>query len=187
MAPCAIDCSQQTGEHLTADPVNCKNYYICFDSMDHSPFPFTCQGDMFFDTITLSCRESDFTCSPECEKCSFSCSEPVLGKIASTVDCGVYYTCNTGELTVCPPETPYFNGDVCQLDWKSCCTCKSFCSQSDVDVYAMVPDYRNCTNYYLCMQTGIPEEITHGHCPTGNFNITSKTCDDEAPCLQPCA
>lgn len=187
LSPCVIDCSGQTGEHLTADPVNCKNYYICFDSEDHSIYPFTCEGTMYFDINTNSCRESDFTCTPECEKCSFNCSANGTGSIASSVDCGIYYTCDTGELSQCPPERPYFDGYVCQTNKQSCCTCKSLCTQSDVDNRVMVADLRNCTNYYLCMRPGIQEEITHGHCPFGNFDSSAEVCDEAAPCIQPCA
>lgn len=184
--PCAVNCSEQIEEHLTADPVNCKNYYICFDNESHSVYPFDCDGNMFFDITTNTCRENNFTCTPECEKCSFNCSEPVLGKIASSVDCGIYYTCDTGAVTVCPAERPFFDGDVCQTDETKCCTCKSFCTQSDVDNHAMIPDYHNCTNYYLCMQTGIPGDVTYGHCPLGNFNSETGQCDEEAPCVEPC-
>lgn len=167
-------------------PSIAKNYYICFDESSHSEYPFTCADNTFFDIVSHTCLDSGFTCTPECEKCSFDCTSPVLGKIATTVDCSVYYTCDTGEWTTCDTATPFFDGNVCQVDELSCCTCKSLCTKSDVS-HVMVSDYRNCTNCYLCLDVGIPDETSHGHCPSGNFDPIAHACDVNAPCIQPCA
>ena len=185
MDTCVIDCTH--GQPLTADPVNCKNYYICYGFYDHSEFPFTCDGSEFFDTTTHSCRDSGYYCTPECEKCSFDCTHPVLGKIASLVDCNVYYECKTGLWITCPLDNPFFDGNVCQKDAAHCCTCRSQCTSIDVISHKMVPDYRNCTNFYLCIEAGFPDESSHGHCPHGNFDPQANTCKDGAPCIQPCA
>ncbi|KAG0726837.1 hypothetical protein GWK47_035794 [Chionoecetes opilio] len=187
MHACLVDCSRTDNEHLTADPVNCKNYYICFDSSHYSAYPFPCEGDTFFDFSTNSCRESNFACTPECEKCSFDCSAPVLGKIANTADCGLYYECGISKWTTCSEEEPFFDGNVCQADESRCCNCKPHCSMSDALNHNMVPDHRNCSNFYLCMEPGIPDHLTHGHCPNGYFDPQAGNCNDGAPCIQPCA
>ncbi|KAK8397600.1 hypothetical protein O3P69_004406 [Scylla paramamosain] len=80
---CAIDCTH--GSTLTADPVNCKNYYICYSPYDHSDFPFVCE------------------------------------------------------------------------------------------------DYRNCTNFYLCVDTGFPDQNTHGHCPSAKPITNAQQQYDIAP------
>lgn len=180
---CEVDCSH--GDQYTADPMNCKNYYICLTITEPSQYPFTCEGSMFFDSLSNTCKETGYTCSPECEKCSFDCASPVLGKIASTLDCGVYYTCNPGAWTECPQEKPYFNGDICQSFQENCCTCKSYCTESDALNNKMVRDFRNCTNYYLCLKEGIPDELSHGSCPSGTvFDGQNHQCSENAPCVQ---
>ncbi|KAK8397598.1 hypothetical protein O3P69_004404 [Scylla paramamosain] len=60
---------------------------------------------------------------------------------------------------------PFFDGNVCQDDKRHCCACKSICTAEDSTNHRMVPDYRNCTNFFLCLDAGIPDESTHGHCP----------------------
>ncbi|KAG0712315.1 hypothetical protein GWK47_018761 [Chionoecetes opilio] len=185
MDTCKIDCTHNLP--FTADPVDCRNYYICYGFFEHSEFPFTCDSGMFFDLNSHTCLSSGYKCTPDCEKCSFDCAAPVLGKRASTVDCGVYFDCEHNDWISCSPDDPYFDGHVCQKDEYHCCTCKSSCSDYDVANHVMVPDYRNCTNFYLCLEPGIPDESTHGHCPSGNYDSQRKTCTDDAPCIQPCA
>ena len=183
MNTCVIDCSH--GYALAADPVNCKNYYICYDDY-HSEFPFACDGNKYFDMNSHTCRDSSYHCTSECEKCSFECSAPVLGKRASLFDCGVYYDCKNEKWHSCPDDNPYYDGNVCQKDNHNCCTCRPQCTAVDAGDHAMVQDYRNCSNFYLCMVPGIPDESTHGHCPIGFFDPEAKTCKEDIPCIQPC-
>ncbi|KAK8397599.1 hypothetical protein O3P69_004405 [Scylla paramamosain] len=182
---CVVDCSKSNVAHLTADPVNCKNYYMCYDSFVHSPYSFPCEDNKFFDIVSNSCRDYPVTCTPKCEKCSFDCSSDILGKISSPVDCGIYYMCYSDKWVTCPSEEPFFDGSVCQKDRYNCCDCKPRCTAHDAVNYSMVPDPRNCTNYYQCLNEGIP--IIHGHCPYGNFDAQLEICSADATCIQPCA
>ena len=182
---CVIDCSKSNVQHLTADPLNCKNYYICYDSFLHSVYPFTCEGNQFFDIDTRSCRESSYACTPECEKCLFECSLNEFGKKASEVDCGIYYDCGTGKWVTCSAGDPFFDGSICQQNEGRCCSCKPRCTSDDAINHNMIPDHRNCTNFYLCLEPGIPQ--THGHCQSGNFDPQERYCNTDVPCIQPCA
>lgn len=194
MFPCKIDCSHfvQLGDKA-ADPVDCHKYYFCYASIDHSDTSFSCPSGEDFDTNTKECMSPStpgFKCTPSCEKCSFDCASAVLNKAANLYDCSVYYECDLMGLILetkqCESSAPYFDGNKCQSQRDKCCTCRPICSAGDVAAHEKVRDHRNCTNFYLCIAPGIPDESTHGHCNAGNFNAEMGECQEGAPCVAAC-
>ncbi|XP_071542475.1 uncharacterized protein [Panulirus ornatus] len=188
LAPCKVDCSHYaTLGNKADDPFNCHMYYLCYDDVTYSEMPFSCPGGEFFDTVTKNCMKSSHTCSPECLKCTFDCSVPVMGKASHHVDCSKYYECGAEvKLVECPSQRTYFDGRSCQTEKTNCCSCTTECSASDVDDHKLIPDLHNCTNFYTCVKPGIPEESARGHCLSGNFVASMGTCVDDALCVAPC-
>lgn len=190
LGPCQIDCSHYGSAlgDFTDDPFNCNMYYVCFSGFEWSSRSFPCPEGEMFDTNTKQCMASGYTCSEVCQKCSYSCANPIIGQASNFSSCSSYLTCDGGEgtLSVCPPENPYFDGNICQNDVNKCCSCRPECSDADANNHVQVPDYTNCTNFFLCVAPGIPDLSSHGHCPTGNFNLNSGYCDDAAPCIVTC-
>ncbi|XP_063886382.1 uncharacterized protein LOC135114409 [Scylla paramamosain] len=143
-----------------------------------------------FDTYSKTCMKEGYKCSGPCQRCSYDCiNNPILGQAADFYSCSTYRQCSGGSGTVisCPPDNPYFDGNICQNDYTKCCSCRPECSQEDVQLHRMVPDFSNCTNFYLCVAPGIPDETSHGHCPNGNFDQFGKNCNSNAPCIISCS
>lgn len=193
MAECKVDCSHYgtTPGDLADDPTDCHKYYICFSTTDWSVYSFNCPAGENFDTITKQCKVPTspfFSCSPPCEKCTYDCLTNILGKAANQYDCSVYFLCDPVmgsaiATEICPAEAPYFDGNKCQTNKGNCCTCRPSCTATDVTTHTRVPDYHNCTNYYLCISEGFQDQTAHGHCPTGNFEPMSGSCIVGTPCV----
>ncbi|KAG0726835.1 hypothetical protein GWK47_035792 [Chionoecetes opilio] len=190
MGPCQVDCNHYGSwlGDLADDPFHCNMYYVCFSWHEWSPVPFACPDGEMFDTETKTCMKEGYTCSPPCQKCSYDCASPILGKVATFSNCSMYLDCmsGVGVPTLCPSDNPYFDGNICQSDYQKCCACKPTCSNQDALNHALLPDHSNCTKFYLCVVSGVPDETSHGHCPSGNFNHDTGDCDNTAPCVTTC-
>lgn len=191
LEPCRIDCSHYGSAlgNLADDPFHCDMYYVCLSGFEWSPYSFPCPEGEQFDTVTKQCMADGYVCSDVCQKCSYSCSNPIISQASNFSSCGTYLKCDGGDgtLTVCPPENPYFDGSTCQSDVSKCCSCRPECSESDASNHLLLPDYANCTNFYLCVAPGIPDHTSNGHCTTGNFNAVTGSCDEAAPCNPTCS
>ena len=190
LKPCQVDCHHYGSGlgNLADDPFHCDMYYVCFGWNDWSKISFSCPEGEKFDTTTKTCMKEGYTCSDPCQKCSYECNNPVMGQAALFYNCSVFMECsgNSGTVAACPPDSPYFDGNVCQDDFSKCCSCKPECSKNDAQNHLMIPDYSNCTNFYLCVASGIPDETSHGHCPSGNFDPNLGSCSNSAPCNTLC-
>lgn len=191
LEPCKVDCSHYGSAlgNLADDPFHCNMYYLCFSGFEWSDYPFSCPEGEMFDTVTKQCMADGYVCSEVCQKCSYSCSNSIMGQASNFSSCNDYLRCDGGDGTLakCPEETPYFDGNMCQNDVNECCSCRPECSESDADNHVQLPDYSNCTNFYLCVAEGVPDQTSHGHCSSGNFNQNTGYCDDAAPCLLTCS
>lgn len=190
LKPCQVDCHHY-GSVLgdkADDPFNCHMYYVCFSWYEWSEVSFSCPEGEMFDTITKKCMKEGYICSDPCQKCSYDCTNPVMGQTSNFSNCSSYMRCNVGVGTpvTCPTDNPYFDGNICQSDYKKCCSCKPTCTDNDAEDHVLLPDYSNCTNFYLCVVSGVPDETSHGHCPSGNFDQASGACEDNAPCITSC-
>ncbi|XP_071542474.1 uncharacterized protein [Panulirus ornatus] len=188
-SPCHVDCSHYgtTPGDYADDPMDCHKHYICFSATTWSTYPFDCEEGMNFDTVSKTCMAEGYSCPEPCQRCTFSCDHPILDQAADSGDCSTYYRCSEPNYPhKCPNDKPYFDGYMCQKDIKECCTCKPQCTEGDALNHRYVPDYLNCTNYYLCLVPGVPDSSSHGHCPFGNFDVPSGQCLEGSPCTTPC-
>ncbi|XP_045619746.1 peritrophin-48 [Procambarus clarkii] len=180
--PCIPNCSAVDNGDKVPDPTNCLQFYFCV-SQEPTPEAFPCDDGMVFDSATSECVVGD-TCTNICSACSYECPDsPDKPKyFADRYDCNIYYDCGLETQHSCPDDKQFFDGSVCQSDESNCCSCKPFCSGSDL--YKYVIDPTNCKQYFFCDKEGIPEFSTE--CASGNFDITSGKCSDTAPCITLC-
>ncbi|XP_069961523.1 uncharacterized protein [Cherax quadricarinatus] len=180
---CAVSCS--SAGSLAADPFDCQNYYVCLSSTSYSDFPNSCPDGENFDSVHQVCTTSAVTCPSFCLKCTYDCTKKIVNKASDQYNCSVYYECSgTTPLKMECPSGLYFDGHICQTDMKKCCSCRPDCTGAPIG--QKYPDYRNCTNYYLCTASGIPDEAYHFHCPTGNFDVVQQICVEGAKCETQC-
>lgn len=181
------------GTQPIADPQDCHRFYLCASAVEISDTSFPCYEGLMYDYVEKICKdEMDVTlqCAPACDICSFTCTDSFFLKAADGEQCSVYRTCDIEgsvlDIEFCTSPTPYFDGVQCQADITECCTCRpDECLVGDL---SKIPDKRNCTNYYVCAQPGVPDERFHAHCEIGIFDELTRECSDDgtATCNNPC-
>ncbi|XP_045619745.1 peritrophin-48 [Procambarus clarkii] len=178
----AADCSGVADGHMVPDPTNCRQFYFCVGE-EPTAEAFPCDDGMVFDSAESKCVVGD-TCSNICSTCSYECpdSPEPPPYFSDRYDCKIYYDCGSKGQHSCPNDNQFFDGSHCQSDESKCCSCKPYCSESDL--YGGVIDPTNCKRYFFCSEIGIPEYSTE--CVSGNFDLISGTCSDTAPCLTYC-
>lgn len=190
------DCSTATKpDQKLEDPLDCHNYYVCLGTEGSYTVigPVDCPDDYYFDTKDEDCKalNGSWDCEPRCSggnsgECSFNCGIGSNEFKVDRYDCSSYYACTDEKVVIpCPPETPFFNGEVCQTDESACCHCRPYCTADDAS-NDKVMDPLDCTRYYYCTAPDTVPEYP-GTCPAGDhFDIFDQECSSTAPCLTLC-
>nr|XP_045619744.1 uncharacterized protein LOC123771303 [Procambarus clarkii] len=176
------DCRSTLDGGKVADPTNCRQFYFCV-SGEPTEEPFVCEEGMIFNSTVEDCVPGD-TCVTQCSPCSYECPdvpEPPT-YIADRYNCSIYHECVSEATHFCEANKPYFDGSSCQANKANCCSCKPYCSDSDLFSYVIDPT--DCKRYYFCDTIGVPQYSLE--CQFGNFDITTNKCSDSAPCILFC-
>ncbi|KAG7176136.1 uncharacterized protein LOC121879484 [Homarus americanus] len=185
---CKIDCSGYSTHHLTADPLDRHRFYLCTSKTTWYKEPIDCDTGLDFDINSYECMDpSDpkYKPTPPCDKCSFDCATVVDGKRTFLANCHYYIACIggvDGDVKACSESTPYFDGITCQANASNCCTCQPHCTNEDIINNNFLPDKFNCTNFYLCIASG----MIHSVCDEGNFDEEHQECRVGSPCKEEC-
>ncbi|XP_045598720.2 uncharacterized protein [Procambarus clarkii] len=187
---CQPNCTDMAPLDKVADPLNCHQYYICFEDDTPSDAAVPCPDGTSFNAVATppDCTGS-VPCDPSCRlpPCHLTCSGD-LDTISDPTSCSSYYICSGGEVVGplhCPSEEPYFDGEACGADDTKCCgdLCIPYCYPGLVEV----PDPYNCHNFYVCPKEGLAEELYLNSCPSGaNFDLAKGRCEADADCNTLC-
>ncbi|XP_047484363.1 peritrophin-44-like [Penaeus chinensis] len=180
---CAPDCTNKVPGDMVVDPKDCTQFYYCLANQMPNEYPIPCEEGHVFDTATGSCvpgTECTNLCSSK--ECNYVCNDN-LKVVSDPLDCGQYYLCSpsgaVGPLQ-CPDNRPFFNGEAC-INKYECCSdpCTPYC----VAAGSQIPDPKNCSMFYVCLEDGPPSEDLHFSCPDGaNFDVTVGFCFEGAQC-----
>ncbi|ROT65560.1 peritrophin-44-like protein [Penaeus vannamei] len=180
---CAPDCTGKAPGERVVDPKDCTQYYYCLVGEMPTDSPVPCEEGHVFDTATGSCV-SGTDCTDLCssKECNYVCNDN-LEVVSDPLNCGQYYFClPSGEEgpIYCPDDRPFFNGETC-VNTYECCSdpCAPYC----VAPGSQIPDPKNCSMFYVCLEEGPPSEDLHFSCPDGaNFDVTVGFCFEGAQC-----
>lgn len=110
--PCVKDCTDCAPGAGTADPEDCRRYYMC-DGSDNLMFPqpLECDEGEVFNPTTHVC-EPGTSCTGCTPRCCYDCQDTTYPKISDFRDCNTYYECDAtdkpGPPQSCPLENPYY-------------------------------------------------------------------------------
>ncbi|KAK7083051.1 hypothetical protein SK128_005616 [Halocaridina rubra] len=167
---CVPICDTLPNFTKVADPFNCTNYYICLGN-EPSPEPIPCDEGYYFEVF--DCIEIVTSCQPICapgKTCSLTCDAGTPGDfINDPFNCSIYYECLVGGLVTneCPRNLPYYDISIsnCVTDAEQCCkpSCEPNCEMANT----VIPDPKDCSYYYLCLEEGTPSEDYRMSCSEG--------------------
>ncbi|XP_071544982.1 uncharacterized protein [Panulirus ornatus] len=188
---CEPDCFQKPAGELVEDPMNCTKFYISIGHDLCTDVSVPCEPGNIFDPGTKGCVAGT-TCTPSCQPiaCHLTCNG-TLDTIADVKNCSLYYFCPvSGGMPIgpisCPADRPVFDGQNCITDKSKCCEdfCVPFCHPGLIQV----PDPKDCTKFYVCVEEGPVDENLHFSCDSGqHFDVTEGHCVSGGTCEALCA
>ena len=189
LGSCKPDCTGKNPYDKVEDPLDCYSYYVCTESGDPSQHSVLCPAGSHFDPNSSDCGPTITPCENSCVQppCHLSCSS-ATDVISDPFDCNVYHVCVAGVVTAtyhCPSDKPYFDGVHCVWDESKCCSelCIPYCQPGVIQA----PDPKNCSNYYICLEPGHPDEINHFTCEDNKvFDLSTASCTAGAQCRPIC-
>ncbi|XP_064095410.1 prolow-density lipoprotein receptor-related protein 1-like [Macrobrachium nipponense] len=185
--PCEPDCTSASPFDKVEDPYDCTQFYFCL--ADHTPADHSvpCPAGTAFNP-----DDGDCTGAVPCESlcgggggggCHLTCNG-TGDVISDPFNCNIFYECDAAgpqPPRTCPADRPYFDGTNCVNDEAVCCipSCEPSCEAAATQV----PDPRDCSKFYICMEAGTPDESLHFSCPSGQtFDIGTGHCSASAEC-----
>lgn len=189
LAICEPDCTGKEPGEKTEDPKNCHNYYICMTGGIPTHDPLPCGDNNHFDPSEGDCvGGGDCTDSCVLPPCHVTCTASV-DIISDPFNCSVYRVCAGGNYIAeyhCPNDTPFFDGEYCQIDPDQCCSelCTPYCYPDVIQA----PDPNDCRSFYICEAEGKPEQDHHFTCDDNEvFDFIVGRCVTGTSCRNLCS
>lgn len=180
---CAPDCTNKGPGEMVVDPNDCTRFYFCLTDEMPSDSSVPCEEGHIFDSSSGSCVPgTDCVSICSSKKCSYVCDDN-LEVVSDPLNCGQYYFCLPSGVEgpiLCPNDRPFFNGETCVNKYECCSNpCVPHCAAAG----SQIPDPKNCSMFYVCLEEGPPSEGLHFPCPPGtNFDVMVGFCYEGATC-----
>ncbi|KAL0281172.1 UNVERIFIED_CONTAM: hypothetical protein PYX00_002236 [Menopon gallinae] len=188
-----------------ADPVNCQNYYICYNGLP--TIPVSCPNGTFFDESTTLCtnempercrknsteNDQEMPSTTPMPDYNFKCDG--TGYYPDPKDCHRYFVCYDTGLAIsitCPNGTYYDDeGEFCSPDIPMRCLPEDTeqrppqtkppqeDSKFSCPSSGNFPDPNNCNEYWICFGKDIGYSVK---CPNGTYYHEDKLfCQEDLP------